>query len=173
MLTRSQFSTEPVLKKEVGVNDDTGSIRLVLYAEHAKLHQNDTYEMQNMVVRHAYGKVYLTTSSSSVIKATGDKVTPSDASLRDLNLKEFKLPPSNVIVAKQFTCSHCKMDFSHETPSSGSFLKCPSCKSLAKETSYRFHYMLKLSFSGENVTIYRHQVELYFKSKETKGNSSR
>ena len=116
--------------REASLVDETGTIKLTLWAEFCSIVENGlTYMFKNLRVKHdSYGRIYVNTPKK------GCQITLTDPI--SVNVNSSDIPSDEIIIAKgeilsidsisrYLNCSKCNTEIE---PGTKLFIDCPSCK---------------------------------------------
>lgn len=150
-------------------------MKLVLYDEKINdVPKSGSYQITNAIIYESqFAGFFLVANMQSIIQPLATSIEPTDIHLSDLKLLQYKFPPVSLKVTKQFACLACKAEFINTGPPNASLIKCAICSTVAKVDAFLPFYTVKFTFLTESkktveVSMYRHQTELYFNSRKLK-----
>ena len=169
--TTLRYSANAINKKEVGCNDDTGTIKLTLWGtcvDHSK--QSGVCFIQNAKVReYPKGVISITTTPSTTIKQSERNIVKSKSSIRELVSYCVELPPSSVQVISSFKCwPECGKSSKTGYEEDAKLFTCEHCHTMTLKEDAETRYNLKLSCKNSCKTLivlYYPQLNQYFKMK--------
>ena len=150
--------------REASLVDETGTIKLTLWAEFCSIVENGlTYMIKNLRVKHdSYGRIYVNTPKK------GCQITLTDPI--SVNVNSSDIPSDEIIIAKgeilsidsisrYLNCSKCNAKIE---PNTKSFVDCPSCKIKQKVKACKPNMMVRVTI--ENQSDMKTHIVTMFKS---------
>lgn len=173
--TSSKYNSDPVHKREVKVNDDSGTIKLSIWDELAVTigNSNRVFKFTNLSATcPARNVVVLNTTKRSKAVPDDTVIRASEVNLPDLVVNEYKLPATNLNINKFFECGNCNKDFIN-TNSNPNLVECNHCHNRTLERFAKFYYQAVINVCNQHgvstkINMYRHQFVTYFKLKGKK-----
>uniref|UniRef100_A0A7M5XPJ6 Uncharacterized protein n=1 Tax=Clytia hemisphaerica TaxID=252671 RepID=A0A7M5XPJ6_9CNID len=161
------YKSDPVNKKDCWANDSTGAMPLALWGDLVnQVESSGTYRVINAKVKSGYGKLSLTTNSSTKIYNDDTAVAPSSLPTNQ-KTSAVKFPPIRVInLQRRYYCTSCNK-FKDSTSPNPNLFSCSSCKSKLSTVRMKKRISTLLEFEDDHESVKVRfggsQVEEYFK----------
>ena len=112
------YLRDPIPKREVAFNDDSGIIALSLWGDKIQsVPESGTYRLTNILFKRSANSFYLTTNLGSMITPSEIEIAKNGLLPADLVTIVVSLPPSNVhSTSLKYFCNHCKKFNKNESP---------------------------------------------------------
>jgi hypothetical protein len=168
--TSSKYNSNPVLKREIKVNDDSGAMKLNVWDQLAVSigSSNRVLKLTNLAVSCPVPNVVaLNTTKRTKVTADDTIIESSEVKLPGLVINEYKMPASNLSINKFFECGNCDKDFLNPS-THPDIIECIHCHNRMLLKLAKFYYQATMSVCNEEgvstkISMYRHQFLTYFK----------
>ena len=150
--------------REASLVDETGTIKLTLWAEFCSIVENGlTYMFKNLCVNHdSYGRIYVNTPKQGCQIMLTDPISVNVNS-SDIPSDEITIEKDAILsidsISRYLDCSKCNAKIKPDTKS---FADCPSCKIKQKVKACKPNMMVRVTI--ENQSDMKTHIVTMFKS---------
>jgi len=163
------YRAEPLHRKDILANDDTGTIKLALWNDQINTASvSGTHIIKIAIAKKFNNLAYISTNTNSKITVVSEnqQIKQISSSESQLHTKELAFPANNVrSITWRFWCEQCKR-FNKNASTNQLLFSCENCSSVTMSCRIKSNVEARMDFDVEGIiqtyVISGPQIEEYF-----------